>query len=136
MKGMFWVVVIIAAATFGFIYLTRPPKLGLDLEKSQESATLIARYWLDQAKDDNVVGMKEASTGTALKQCDNMLKEIQKAENFAGCQFSDYSLFSMGGGGSLKAVLTGGEGEGVLMQMTMTMREEEGKWFVSRLTTD
>ena len=134
MKTIIFVVVIIALATLAYIYLTQPPNLESTLEEARESGTLIARYWLDQAKQDNLENMKKASSGAALNQTSGMLETIHQAERSAGEEFTDYSLFSMGGGGALKAVLA--SDSGVLMQMTLMMKEKDGKWCVVRISGD
>ena len=132
---LIWVILIVALAPAAMIYLTRPPKLEFTLEEAQKNGTTIARYWLDQAKVDNLANMKAACTGSAVNQSERMLNEIHKSEKFAGIEFGDYSIFSMGGGGALKAILTGAEA-GVVMQMILFMKEEDGKWWVTRITTD
>jgi len=137
MKGFWWILFLVAVATAAFIYLTRPPKIvEKSLEESQTDGRLIARYWLDQAKKDQIQNMKSACIGSAKNQSDTILAEIHKAETSHGFEFADYTLFSLGGGGALRAVLIGPEGSGVLLQLNLSMREENGKWWVFQITTD
>jgi len=137
MKGFWWILLLVAVATAAFIYLTRPPRIEeKSLEESQTDGRLIARYWLDQAKKDNIDNMKKACTGVAVNQSDPILAEIRKKEKTLGMEFADYSLLSMGGGGALKAILTGGEGSGIIVQLTLIMSEQDGKWSVSRITQE
>ena len=136
MKGFWWILFLVAVATAAFIYLTRAPRIDeKSLEESEQNGTLIARYWLDQAKKDNLENMKKACVDAAIKQSDMILELIHKAETAHG-DFKDYTLFSMGGGGALKAILSGGEGSGILMQLTLNIREEQGKWRVFLITAD
>jgi len=139
MKGFWGILVLVALATAAFIYLTRPPKIEeKSLEESQTDGRLIARYWLDQAKKDQLDNMKKACVDSAMNQSELILKEIQKAEIALGLPFTEYALFTMGGGGALKAVLSGEEDgrSGILMQITLIMTEKEGKWYVSKITPE
>jgi len=138
MKTLIYLVLIVAVATVAFIYLTRTPEVEFTLEEAQKDGTKIARYWLDEAKKGNLANMKAASNGSAERQSENILKEIQTTETSMGADFNQYVLFSMGGGGALKAILSGGpEGDSsILMNLTMIMKEKDGKWCVSSVTIE
>jgi hypothetical protein len=79
--------------------------------------------------------MKQASLGSAVSQAEAILEHIHKMEESRKVEFSEYTLFSMGGGGALKAVLSG-DGPVILMQMTMIIKERDGKWHVSGVSLD
>lgn len=135
MKNIWFILFIIGIGTAALIYFTRVPEIKPTLEEAQKNGTLIARYWLDQAIEDNSAGMKQASIGSASNQVDIILKEIHKVEQSRKLEFSEYSLLTMGGGGALKAMLSGAESV-ILMQMTLIMKEKEGKWYVSSVSID
>lgn len=132
---MWLILFFIAVATAAFIYFTRAPEIEPSLEEAQKNGTMIARYWLDQAIKDNVENMKLASQGGAANQAEAILEKIHETEKSRKVEFSEYNLFSMGGGGALKAVLSGEESV-VLMQMTLIMKEKDGKWYVSSVSMD
>ena len=132
---MWLILFIVAVATVAFIYFTRVPEMEPSLEDAQKNGALIARYWLDQAIKDNVANMKLASFGGASKQAEAILEEIHKTEKTRKVEFTEYNLFPMGGGGALKAILSGEESV-ILMHMTLIMKEKDEKWYVSSVSMD
>jgi hypothetical protein len=135
MKKILILLVIAILAFLAYRYFSKPLDPAKQIQKAQQSAFGVVRFWLDQAKQDNAQLMAAVCDTSAKGQSNLMLEAIHEAERERGNGYKDYFVRSMGGGGGIKAILSGEDG-GIMMSMTIIVREIDDKWWIIQLTKD
>jgi hypothetical protein len=135
MKRILALLVIVIFGYLAYQHFSKPLDPAQQIEKAQRTANGVTRFWLEQAKLDNAHYMEAVCDSTAKRQSNLMLEAIHEVERDRGGEYDDYFLRSMGGGGGLKAILSGKEA-GIMMHMTIIVKKINDKWWIIQVTRD
>lgn len=127
--------VVVILGFLAYRHFTQPQDPAKQIQKAQQSDFGVVRFWLNQAKQDNAQLMAAVCDTSAKSQSNLTLEAIHKEERERGNQYKDYFVRSMGGGGGIKAILSGEDG-GIMMSLTIIVREIDDKWWIIQLTRD
>lgn len=133
MKFIFFCILVIAGfCTWHYFANPDPVKKRAKVQKSNWRTV---DYYFYAARDDRLQDMEAVSSGGLKGNNQNVLDEIHDVEKAMGVELADHNSMGMGGGGGVKVMLMD-ENSGLMMSLTVIVKEIDGKKWIVDATPD
>jgi hypothetical protein len=135
MKGLIVIIILVIAGFFIYQQISQPPDPLEVREKAQQTEKGMVQYLLNSMSLKRDADALAVSDDNATGQVKSAMRALEEEEKQLHTQCDDYVFFTMGAAGSYKAIFSSKD-SGVLLKVTLIVKEKNGKYFVTHISQD